>query len=254
MQISRSYRYNPWAIGQPTACGGGPWMASAALPRKTQKIRLSLDLRQDLQNILLQRVRLVADELFCMDSAAEIMSGGLLKSIQANHFVSQQISDGSVLALDKKKEEGILIEPPKFIDHYVLNYGKILASRDMSGSDIWLGRAQGLLTLVCIFRKYIVIGTYDRASSCWRVSHTLDNFLLGLDGHSICIPVWIDNKQVSFLVRRPPKQYHDLYEYDTNINVYKNVAILDIVDYPMYCFHPTLAYAHKMPSNYVTTA
>lgn len=33
---------------------------------------------------------------------------------------------------------------------------------------------------------------------------------------------------------RPPKLCHDLYDYDTNINVYKNVAIPDTVDYPMY--------------------
>ncbi|KAH0686487.1 hypothetical protein KY284_017040 [Solanum tuberosum] len=163
-------------------------------------------------------------------------------------------SDGSVLALDTKKEEAVLIDRPEFIDHFVLSYGKILTSRDMSGSDIWLGRAKDLLTLVCIFRKYIVIGTYDRTSSCWRVSHTLDNFVLGPDGNIIGFPVWIDSKQVSFLVRRPPTQHHDLYEYDTNINVYKNVAVLDTVDYPMYCFHPTLACVHKTPSNYVTTA
>nr|AAU90336.1 F-box protein interaction domain containing protein [Solanum demissum] len=163
-------------------------------------------------------------------------------------------SDGSVLALDTKKEEAVLIDRPEFIDHFVLSYGKILTSRDMSGSDIWLGRAKDLLTLVCIFRKYIVIGTYDRTSSCWRASHTLDNFVLGPDGNIIGFPVWIDSKQVSFLVRRPPTQYHDLYEYDTNINVYKNVAVLDTVDYPMYCFHPTLACVHKTPSNYVTTA
>ncbi|WMV21066.1 hypothetical protein MTR67_014451 [Solanum verrucosum] len=163
-------------------------------------------------------------------------------------------SDGSVLALDTKKEEAVLIDRPEFIDHFVLSYGKILTSRDMSGSDIWLGRAKDLLTLVCIFRKYIVIGTYDRTSSCWRVSHTLDNFVLGPDGNIIGFPVWIDSKQVSFLVRRPPTQYHDLYEYDTNINVYTNVAVLDTVDYPMYCFHPTLACVHKTPSNYVTTA
>ncbi|XP_049349329.1 putative F-box protein At1g33530 [Solanum verrucosum] len=163
-------------------------------------------------------------------------------------------SDGSVLALDTKKEEAVLIDRPEFIDHFVLSYGKILTSRDMSGSDIWLGRAKDLLTLVCIFRKYIVIGTYDRTSSCWRVSHTLDNFVLGPDGNIIGFPVWIDSKQVSFLVRRPPTQYHDLYEYDTNINVYTNVAVLDTVDYPMNCFHPTLACVHKTPSNYVTTA
>nr|AAU90339.2 hypothetical protein SDM1_56t00016 [Solanum demissum] len=115
-------------------------------------------------------------------------------------------SDGSVLAFDTKKGEAILIDRPEFIDHYVLSYGKILTSRDMSGSDIWLGRGQGLLTLVCIFR----------------------------------------------IVTRPG--YHDLYEYDAKINGYKNAAVLDKVDYPVYIFHPTLACVHKSPSRNVTAA
>lgn len=42
------------------------------------------------------------------------------------------------------KEEGILINLPKFIDHYVLSGGKSLTIRDMSGRDIWKGREQGL--------------------------------------------------------------------------------------------------------------
>ncbi|WMV24367.1 hypothetical protein MTR67_017752 [Solanum verrucosum] len=69
-------------------------------------------------------------------------------------------SDGSALALDTKKEEGILIDSPKFIDHYVLSTGKILTSRDMSGSDIWLGMAQGLLTLLN--------GSIDKVFKAWR--------------------------------------------------------------------------------------
>ncbi|WMV24361.1 hypothetical protein MTR67_017746 [Solanum verrucosum] len=86
--------------------------------------------------------------------------------------------------------------------------GSVLAlnTKNMSDSDIWLGSAQGLPTLV------------------------------------------------RMAILRPPKKYHDLYKYDTQINVYKNVAVLDTADYPMYCFHPTLACVHKTPSNYVTTA
>ncbi|XP_055826205.1 putative F-box protein At1g33530 [Solanum dulcamara] len=158
-------------------------------------------------------------------------------------------SDGSVLAFDTKREEAILIDRPEFLDHYDLSYGRIL-----TGEDIWLGRAQGLLTLVCIFRKYIVFAAYDSASSRWRVSYTLDNFVLGPEGTIIGFPVWIDSKQVSFLVQRPPTWFHDLYEYDININGYENAAVLDTVDYPMYCFHPTLACVHKTPSNNVTAA
>ena len=52
-------------------------------------------------------------------------------------------SDGSVLALDTKNEEVVLIDRPDFIDHYDISYGKILTSREMSGNDIWLWRAQG---------------------------------------------------------------------------------------------------------------
>ncbi|WMV21062.1 hypothetical protein MTR67_014447 [Solanum verrucosum] len=163
-------------------------------------------------------------------------------------------SDGSVLAFDTKKEEAILIDRPEFIDHYVLSYGKILTSKDMSGSDIWLGRAQGLLTHVCIFRMYIVIGTCDSASSRWMVSQILDNFISGLDGIVIGFPVWIDTKQVSFLVQSNSPGYHDLYEYDAKINGYKNAAVLDKADYPEYIFHPTLACVHKSPSRNVTAA
>lgn len=80
----------------------------------------------------------------------------------------------------------------------------------MSGSVIWLGRAQGSLTLIWIFIKYIVIGTYDISSSCWMVCDSLDNFVLGLYGHIISFLVWIDNKQVYFIVWCPSKYYHDL--------------------------------------------
>ncbi|WMV24390.1 hypothetical protein MTR67_017775 [Solanum verrucosum] len=121
------------------------------------------------------------------------------------HCSNAKRSDGSVLPLDTKREEGIFIYPPEFIDHFVRSYGKFFTGWDMSSSDIWLGRAEGLLTLVCIFTKYIVIGTYDRASSCCRVSHTLYNFVLDPDGHTKGFLVWIDNKQVSFLVQRPSK-------------------------------------------------
>ncbi|XP_055826204.1 putative F-box/kelch-repeat protein At1g20790 [Solanum dulcamara] len=158
-------------------------------------------------------------------------------------------SDGSVIAFDTNREEAILIDRPEFLDHFDLSYGKI-----STGEDIWLGRAQGLLTLVCIFRKFVVIATYDSASSRWRVSQTFDNFVLSPEGTIIGFPVWIDSKQVSFLVERLSTQYHDLYEYDTEINKYKNAAVLDTVNYPMFCVHQTLACVHKTPSNNVTTA
>ncbi|KAK4735047.1 hypothetical protein R3W88_009308 [Solanum pinnatisectum] len=127
------------------------------------------------------------------------------------------------------REEATLIDRPEFLD---LDYGKIF-----SGQDIWLGRAKGLLTLVCIFRI------------CWMVPRTLDNFVLNQEGSFKGCPVWIDSKQVSFLVQNPQTRHYDLYEYDTNTNVYQNAAVLDRINTRMYCFHPTLASVHSRPDN-----
>ncbi|KAJ8554094.1 hypothetical protein K7X08_024772 [Anisodus acutangulus] len=158
-------------------------------------------------------------------------------------------SDGSVLAFDTNREEAVLIERPKFIDHCDFMYGKIL-----TGCDKWLGVAQGLLTLVCIFKKSIIIAAYDYASSNWRVSHTLDNFVSGPYGFINGFPVLIDSKRVFFLLERPLTIYHDVYEYDTELNGYRKTAKLHTrVDYPMYCFNPTLAIVHETPSEIVNS-
>lgn len=58
------------------------------------------------------------------------------------------------------------------------------------------------------FQKFIVIGAYDNASSGCRVSQTLDNFISGPDGTNNDFPVWIDNKQVFFLVQRYLTKYN----------------------------------------------
>ncbi|KAM3381451.1 putative F-box/kelch-repeat protein [Capsicum galapagoense] len=125
--------------------------------------------------------------------------------------------DGSVVAFDTRREEAILINRPAFIDQYDFSYGNI-----STGRNIWLGRAQGVLTLVCIFRRFIVLATYDNARSSWTVTHTLDNFISRPDdGFVTGFPVWIDSKQVSFLKHIPTTRLHDLYEYDTEINGYR---------------------------------
>nr|AAU90338.2 hypothetical protein SDM1_56t00015 [Solanum demissum] len=152
--------------------------------------------------------------------------------------------DGSVLAFDTKREEATLIDRPEFLD---LDYGKIL-----TGQDKWLGIAQGLLTLVCIFRTRIDIATFDSANKSWNISRTLDNFVLDQEGSFKGCPVWIDSKQVSFLVQNPQTWHYDLYEYDTNTNVYENVAVLPIINTRMHCFHPTLASVHSTPYNDAT--
>ncbi|XP_016566824.1 putative F-box/kelch-repeat protein At1g20790 [Capsicum annuum] len=156
--------------------------------------------------------------------------------------------DGSVVAFDTRREEAILINRPAFIDQYDLSYGN-----SSTGQNIWLGRAQGVLTLLCIFRRFIVLATYDNARSSWTVTHTLDNFISHPDGFVTGFPVWIDSNQVSFLKDRPLTRYHDLYEYDIEINDYRQGAAWDTVDKPMYCFHPTLASVHQMPFDNVET-
>ncbi|KAH0702776.1 hypothetical protein KY290_018091 [Solanum tuberosum] len=152
--------------------------------------------------------------------------------------------DGSVLAFDTKREEATLIDRPEFLD---LNYGKIL-----TGQDKWLGIAQGLLTLVCISRTRIDIATFDSANKSWNISRTLDSFILDQEGSFKGCPVWIDSKQVSFLVQNPQTWHYDLYEYDTNTNVYENVSVLPIINTRMHCFHPTLASVHNTPYNDAT--
>lgn len=51
-----------------------------------------------------------------------------------------------------------------------------------------------------------------------------------------------------------PNISDDQYDYDTKINMYNNVAALEIVDYCVHCFHQTLVCVDKTHSNYVTTA
>lgn len=63
-----------------------------------------------------------------------------------------------------KEEKGILIDRPEHINHDIVSYGNFSTGTDMNCSGIWLRRAQGLVTLACIFRKYIGFGTYDRES------------------------------------------------------------------------------------------
>ncbi|XP_010317554.2 putative F-box/kelch-repeat protein At1g20790 [Solanum lycopersicum] len=153
-------------------------------------------------------------------------------------------TDGSVLAFDTNKEEAILIDRPEFLDNFDLTYGKILI-----GQSKWLGKAQGLLTLVCVYRMHIVIATYGSTKRRWTVSHKFANFILGPQGFIHGFPLWIENKHVSFLVQRPLTLNYDLYEHNININGYEHAAVLHGVNSLMYYFHPTLASAHHTPSD-----
>lgn len=159
-------------------------------------------------------------------------------------------SDGSVLAFDTKKEEAMRIDRPWFLDHYDVNCSKI-----PTGRDVWLGIAQGLLTLVYIFKETIVIGTYDNVRSTWRIRHTFDNLISDPKGMIDVFPIWNDSKHVCFLVDRPLTGYYDLREYDTETSGYKKTAELGrtIVNSPIHCFQPTLASVHKTPSDGVET-
>ncbi|KAG5598586.1 hypothetical protein H5410_029956 [Solanum commersonii] len=127
-------------------------------------------------------------------------------------------SDNSILGFDTKREESILIDRPQFVDQFDLNYGKTLI-----GHDIWLGVTRGLLTLVSIFKKSIVISTCNNSNNNWKVSHILDNFILGPRDIIKGFPVLIDCKDVYFVVKTTFAEDH-LYEYDTKTNGYKKVG------------------------------
>ncbi|KAF3612456.1 hypothetical protein FXO37_36772 [Capsicum annuum] len=66
------------------------------------------------------------------------------------------------------------------------------------------------------------------------------DFILGDAFHDVVQLMLV----LHFVCDRPLTRYHDLYEYDTEINEYRQGAAWDIVDNPMYCFHPTLASVH----------
>nr|XP_016500213.1 PREDICTED: putative F-box/kelch-repeat protein At1g20790 [Nicotiana tabacum] len=153
------------------------------------------------------------------------------KPVYVNDSLHWLRSDGSVLAFNTKREEAIILDLPAFFSHHAPIYGKLYP-----GFDTWLGMAQGLLTLVCKFRKSTVIAAYDYVTSNWRVSHTLDNFM--------GIPVWIDSKHVLFLEGSYTKQHRYLYVYDSENNGYKLADILNqnyIINNDMCSFQPTLA-------------
>ncbi|XP_075103786.1 putative F-box protein At1g20795 [Nicotiana tabacum] len=156
--------------------------------------------------------------------------------------------DRRILAFNTKRKEAIILNFPDFINH----------THDFI-YDKWLGVVQVLLTLICTFEEFVVISAYDYLSNNWRVSHTVANFITGLDGYNYCFPVCFDSKQVLFLVNRIleqyDEQYDELYEYDSKMNEYKIAAVLDkgnaISSLP-YTFEPTLASVHKTLSDTVT--
>ncbi|KAM3319444.1 hypothetical protein P3S67_006644 [Capsicum chacoense] len=135
--------------------------------------------------------------------------------------------------------------------YWLRSDGSVVAfdTRRQASRVIMVGTAQGVLTLACIFRRLIVLATYDNARSSWTVTHTLDNFISRSSGFVAGFPVWIDSKQVSFLMERPWEliYYVDLYEYDTEINGYRKGPEWHSVGYPMYYFHLTLASVHQAP-------
>ncbi|XP_075112222.1 uncharacterized protein LOC142182142 [Nicotiana tabacum] len=96
-----------------------------------------------------------------------------IKPVYVNDSLYRLRTDGRVIVFNTKKEKATILDLPEFmISHHDPINGKI--SPDF---DTWLGVAQGLLTLVCVFKKSIIIATYDYVSSNWRISHTLDNFI-----------------------------------------------------------------------------
>ncbi|XP_070055024.1 uncharacterized protein [Nicotiana tomentosiformis] len=137
------------------------------------------------------------------------------KPVYVNDSLHWLRSDSRVVAFNTKKEEATILDVPEFINHH----------NPIFGIGTWLGISQGLLTLFCIFKKSIVvIAAYDYLSSNWRVTHTSDNVITGVDGYINGFPIWIDGKQVLFLEdSRRLIRHQYLYDYDYEINGYKSV-------------------------------
>nr|XP_033515891.1 uncharacterized protein LOC117280301 [Nicotiana tomentosiformis] len=105
------------------------------------------------------------------------------KPVYVNDSLHWLRDDGRVLAFDTKRDQATILDLPEFI-----NYHDPIWYKSYTGFT-WLGVAQGLLTLVCVFKKSIIIATYDYVSNNWRVSHTLDNFITGVDGYNYGFPI-----------------------------------------------------------------
>ncbi|XP_016453269.1 F-box protein At1g20360-like [Nicotiana tabacum] len=170
--------------------------------------------------------------------------------VYVNDSVHWLRNDGRVVSFNTKREEAMILDLPEFINHHDPIHGNIKPS-----FDTFLGIAQGLLTLICLFKKSTVIATYDYVTNNWRVTHTSANFIKGVSRfrHSFGFPIWIDDKQVLFLLdRRYVKEVRHLYEYDSEMNRFKIAAVLDkddrVILYRLPSFSPTLASVHKTHS------
>ncbi|KAK4734948.1 hypothetical protein R3W88_009209 [Solanum pinnatisectum] len=107
--------------------------------------------------------------------------------------------------------------------------------------DAVLELVRGVLTLVCSFKKFIVIFGYDYVSRKWNVSYTLPNFKPDLVG---CVggpasPVCFDGEKLFILGRyRAAPRTGYLYEYVKEMKTYKKVVEVFAI---FFSWEPTLA-------------
>ncbi|XP_009777611.1 putative F-box/kelch-repeat protein At1g20940 [Nicotiana sylvestris] len=158
-------------------------------------------------------------------------------------------NDGSILAFDTKSSSGkaSIFNRPEIITRYFFDpmYGIISFP-----CDAWLGVVRGVLTLVCVFKKFIVIFGYDHVSRNWTVSYTLPNFMPDLRNYGDDLLKWFDGKKLFFVVNHSASRGAStgyLYEYDTERKTYEKVdtLLLDMDSTIFFSFEPTLANVHK---------
>ncbi|MCD7452945.1 hypothetical protein HAX54_018914 [Datura stramonium] len=155
-------------------------------------------------------------------------------------------SDGNILAFDTKSSTGqaTIINRPE-------NMLKLYFKDPMCGVmfNAVLGLARGELTLICAFKKFILIFGYDYVSSNWTVSYTLPiYFSLDVAGRLGCpaFPICFDGEKLFILVRQlaiPPTPAY-LYAYDFEMKRYKKAG--EVLDNAIFfSWEPTLASVPK---------
>ncbi|KAH0689942.1 hypothetical protein KY289_017300 [Solanum tuberosum] len=154
-------------------------------------------------------------------------------------------SDGNVLAFDTKSSTGqaTIINLPREVLHVYLNDPMYGAINFMF--DAVLELVRGVLTLVCSFKKFIVIFCYDYVSRKWKVSYTLPNFKPDLVGRvgGPASPICFDGEKLFIFGRyRAAQRTGYLYEYVLEMKTYKKVGeVFNMHSAIFFWWEPTLA-------------
>ncbi|KAF3658181.1 hypothetical protein FXO38_13346 [Capsicum annuum] len=165
--------------------------------------------------------------------------------VYAHNCLHWLTSNGNILAFDTKSSTGqaTIINHPEVLRHYFKDptYGIICFM-----FDAVLGLAGGVLTLLCAFKKTIVIFGYDYASRNWTASYTLPNVspdLVGrLGGPAFPILCFDGGKLFILGSSQAAQRPGYLYEYDSGMKTYKKVdEAFDMHNSIFFSWEPTLA-------------